>query len=67
MKPIHSDFSHCLGTDTRNFLNLFLDLINNILSIVGDMSMDGETPSLLKILIKVELHVCIHMGECRYI
>jgi len=74
--PIHSSSRPRLFTSAHIFLNLFQDLIIAILSVVGGMPVDYETPvvtfSILKIcslilsevLIGIGLHACIHRDEC---
>ena len=76
VEPIHQGSSPRLSTSARIFLNLFQDLTCAILSVVGDVLVDSETPvvtssisrisrfSLSEVLIRVGLRACIHRGEC---
>lgn len=68
-----------LASTTRIFLDLFHDLTDAILLVVGDMPLDTEAPvvtlsisricriSLLEVLIGVGLHTCVHRGKCAYV
>ena len=78
VEHVHSDPSPQHGTRDHIFLDLFQNLIGAILSVLVYMLVDSKALvvtslismidrlSLLEMLIRVELRMCLHRSGCTY-
>jgi hypothetical protein len=81
VEPVHQSLSLRLGAGAHIFFDLFRDLTNFILSLVGDVPVDSEVQMVTlsvsmicglspsEVLIEVGLRACVHRSEyaCVYV